>query len=174
MVPCRAWRMRSKYPSFVSSHLRGVEGILPNLLPRSDDSLRAFLCDALAFEASLPVLKHHHHPGLAHVSRASYAPWEPSRLLTARTLLVALARRAQEQEAHLPHLRQRNAGPAPCCLIGYPTTRLAAASSVSVWCHCLAINRTMAQLFQIKWRFDLTQRKRSSYFCIFARCCTDY
>ena len=34
------------------------KGILPTLLPMSDDTMRAYLWDCLAFEASVPVLKH--------------------------------------------------------------------------------------------------------------------
>ena len=34
------------------------KGVLARLLPMSDDLLRAFLWDTLAFEATLPVLKH--------------------------------------------------------------------------------------------------------------------
>jgi len=56
----RAQKTRSKYLTHRLSVLTWAvwKGILPDLLPMSDDLLRAFLWDALAFEATLPVLKH--------------------------------------------------------------------------------------------------------------------
>ena len=56
----RAKGTRSKYCTHRLSVLTWAvwKGVLPHLLPMSDDLLRAFLWDALAFEATLPVLKH--------------------------------------------------------------------------------------------------------------------
>ena len=56
----RAPRTRSKYQTHRLTILTWAiwKGVLPTLLPMSDDVLRAFIWDALAFEASLPVLKH--------------------------------------------------------------------------------------------------------------------
>ena len=56
----RAPRTRSKYQTHRLTILTWAiwKGVLPNLLPMSSEMLRAFLWDALAFEASLPVLKH--------------------------------------------------------------------------------------------------------------------
>lgn len=55
----RAHRTRSKYLTYRRTVLTWAvwKGVLPDLLPMSDDLLRAFLWDALAFEASLPVLR---------------------------------------------------------------------------------------------------------------------
>ena len=56
----RARGTRAKYCTHRLSVLTWAvwKGVLPDLLPMSDDLLRAFLWDALAFEATLPVLKH--------------------------------------------------------------------------------------------------------------------
>jgi hypothetical protein len=56
----RASRTRGKYESARLGALTWAvwKGILPTLLPMSDDTLRAFLWDCLAFEASISVLKH--------------------------------------------------------------------------------------------------------------------
>jgi hypothetical protein len=56
----RAFRTRSK----AVTHRRTIltwaiwKGVLHDLLPMSDDRVRAYIWDCLAFEASLPVLKH--------------------------------------------------------------------------------------------------------------------
>ena len=70
----RAARTRGKYESARLGTLTWAvwKGILPTLLPMSDETLRAFLWDCLAFEASFSVLKHavgaikawHSRPGL--------------------------------------------------------------------------------------------------------------
>jgi hypothetical protein len=56
----RAQRTRGKYLTHRLSVLTWAiwKGTLPDLLPMSDDMLRAFLWDALAFETSLSVLRH--------------------------------------------------------------------------------------------------------------------
>ena len=56
----RAVRTRGKYKTHRLSVLTWAvwKGILPELMPMSDDLVRAFVWDALAFETSLPVLKH--------------------------------------------------------------------------------------------------------------------
>ena len=69
-----AKRTRSKYVTHRLSVLTWAiwKGVLPGLLPMSDDLVRAFIWDCLAFEASTSVLKHaldaikawHRHLGL--------------------------------------------------------------------------------------------------------------
>jgi hypothetical protein len=56
----RAVRTRGKYEAArLGAQTWAVcKGILPTLLPMSDDSLLAFLWDCLAFEVSFSVLKH--------------------------------------------------------------------------------------------------------------------
>ena len=56
----RGHRTRGKYEAHRLSVLTWAvwKGILPTLLPMTDDTLRAYLWDCLAFEASFPVLKH--------------------------------------------------------------------------------------------------------------------
>ena len=56
----RAHRTRSKYLTHRRSVLTWAvwKGCLPQLLPMADDTLRAFLWDCLAFEASVSVLQH--------------------------------------------------------------------------------------------------------------------
>ena len=56
----RARGTRHKYVTHRLSILTWAvwKGCLPQLLPMSDDLLRAYIWDSLAFEASLPVLKH--------------------------------------------------------------------------------------------------------------------
>ena len=56
----RVQKTRARYLTHRLSVLTWAvwKGVLPSLLPMSDDLLRAFLWDALAFETSLPVLKH--------------------------------------------------------------------------------------------------------------------
>ena len=56
----RAHRTRSKYLTHRRSVLTWAvwKGCLPQLLPMTDDMLRAFLWDCLAFEASVSVLQH--------------------------------------------------------------------------------------------------------------------
>ena len=72
----RAHRTRGKY----LTHRRTVltwavwKGVLPQLLPMSDDLLRAFLWDALAFETSLAVLRQAINAILAWHDRLHLAP----------------------------------------------------------------------------------------------------
>ena len=72
----RAHRTRGKY----LTHRRTVltwavwKGVLPQLLPMSDDLLRAFLWDALAFETSLAVLRQAINAILAWHERLHLAP----------------------------------------------------------------------------------------------------
>ena len=56
----RAFQTRGKYESARLGALTWAvcKGVLPSLLPMSDESLRAFLWDCLACEASFSVLKH--------------------------------------------------------------------------------------------------------------------
>ena len=56
----RGSRTRGKYKTHRLTVLTWAiwKGILPELLPMSDDLVRAFVWDALAFETTLPVLKH--------------------------------------------------------------------------------------------------------------------
>ena len=56
----RSHRTRGKYEAHRLSALSWAvwKGILPTLLPMSDETLRAFLWDCLVFEASFSVLKH--------------------------------------------------------------------------------------------------------------------
>jgi hypothetical protein len=56
----RAKRTRSKYETHRASVLTWAvwKNVLPGLLPMSEDLLRAYIWDCLAFEASLPVLSH--------------------------------------------------------------------------------------------------------------------
>ena len=56
----RAARMRGKYKSQRLSVLAWAvwKGILPQLLPMSDDLVRTLVLDAPAFETTLPLLKH--------------------------------------------------------------------------------------------------------------------
>ena len=57
----RARRTRGKYATHRTSVLTWAvwKGVLKDLLPMSEDMLRAFIWDSLAFHARLPVLKHH-------------------------------------------------------------------------------------------------------------------
>jgi hypothetical protein len=59
-APGRAQGTRHKYVTHRLSILTWAvwKGCLDRLLPMSDDLLRAYIWDSLAFEASLPVLKH--------------------------------------------------------------------------------------------------------------------
>jgi hypothetical protein len=127
----RAPGTRGKYLTHRRTILTWVvwKGALPRLLPMSDELLRAFLLDALAFEASLSVLRQAINAVLAWQDRLRLEPPLSGKRAYKRLIhsLFPLPRRTAPDL--LSHLRRLVRG----CVAGAPFARATSLHGATVW-----------------------------------------